>query len=108
MKLENCPGKEVPVRVDFHAQANAVMEEGADRQADRHSDIQKCYKAIEFLLIPEEIVKPRHDNVDEPQEIGDNEILAKRDLPVEIGRHIMKRSDTSLQPEKPRKIERQI
>lgn len=108
MELEHRPGKEIPVRVDFHTQADAVVEEGADRQADRHADIQKGDKAVEFLLIPEEIVKPCHDDIDEPKEIRDNEILAKRDLPVELRRHIVEGSDTSLQPEKPRQIERQI
>ena len=108
MELEHCPGEEIPIRIDFHAQVDAVVEKRTDRQADRHTDIQKGDKTVEFLLIPEEIVEPGHDNVDEPQEIRDNEILAERDLSVEVCRHVMKGNDMTLQPKKPRQVERQI
>lgn len=108
MKLEHCPGKEIPVFVDIYAQVDSVMKEGTDRQTDRHPDIQKGDKAIEFLFIVEEIIQPGHNDIDEPKKIRDNEVLAEGDLPVEIRRHIMEGRNMPFQPEKPGQIERQI
>ena len=93
------------VRIHRRTEIGAVGVDGADDQADGHTDEQEGAQPVEIPLICKKEIQHRPRHIDEPEEVGDDEVLVKRDVVVQSHMdNMIIAGHRPLQIEKPRKV----
>ena len=100
---------EILVRVDTGPEICAVRKQRADQQADRHAGEQIDTDPVKFLAVLQEQVPDGGEDIDEPQQVGDDKVLVERDQVIQPGVHDRQMGYLPvLQPEEPFHINKEI
>ena len=77
-------GEEIapPEGVKIRAQVMPVWPDCVNGQADSHADKQKCSDAVKFRPVLKKEIGYCHENIGEPQKVGNYKYFQKRDVVI--------------------------
>ena len=108
-ELRHGKAEDVLLRVYGRTEISSVREQGTDQKTDGHSCKQERAESVIIIPAAEEKIYNCRAHIEEPHQVGDDEIFAEGDQIIQ-GRvnHMIGLSDVFLKPGKPWQINKAI
>ena len=82
VKYGNRRAERIFFRIDERPEVGTVFKEGTDNQADRHSREKEAAHADKIVLAFKKEKHHRARDIEKPHQVGDDEILIKRNVVI--------------------------